>query len=214
MDDVARRTPSGWRSPGAPVLLLGTTRAEFGGSEWAWAEHGHLGGLPPAVDLAAERALGRASWSTRPQEGLLEAAHDLSDGGLAQALVESSLRYGVGVRVLDASRSGTASTRSPRCSPSPSARAVVAVRPESLAAFTELCAARGRAGARARDDRRRRRRAWRALRGAAGGAARGARGDAAGRVRLLRRAVADEHAAAPRPGGRQAVPSRSRMPAR
>ena len=42
--------------------------------------HGHLGGLPPAVDLQAERALASL---LHDGVGLLTSAHDLSDGGLA-----------------------------------------------------------------------------------------------------------------------------------
>jgi len=98
LDDVARRTPSGWDRSGLPVYLLGATRDELAGSEWAWAEHQHLGGRPPRVDLAAERALGEVL-VTSAAEGLAAAAHDLSEGGLAQALAEASLRYDVGVRV-------------------------------------------------------------------------------------------------------------------
>src|SRR4051812_21148542 len=143
LDDVMRRTPSGWRSSGAPVLLLGTTRPELGGSEWAWAEHGHLGGRPPAVDLAAERALAEVL-AGAAEDGLLEAAHDLSDGGLAQALVESSLRYGVGASVSldDVGRRDGVDTFTALFAESV-ARAVVAVRPDSLPRFTDLCAAHG-----------------------------------------------------------------------
>ncbi|MGV8978950.1 MAG: phosphoribosylformylglycinamidine synthase subunit PurL [Cellulomonas sp.] len=98
IDDVADATPSGWTAAGQSVYLLGTTRGELDGSAWADVVHGHLGGLPPRVDLAAERRLAevlvRAS-----RDNLVDAAHDLSEGGLAQALVESSLRYGVGVSV-------------------------------------------------------------------------------------------------------------------
>jgi phosphoribosylformylglycinamidine synthase len=96
LTDVTRRTPMGFRAPGDVVVLLGETRADFGGSEWAYAEHGHLGGTPPPVDLEKERAL--AAVLTRGA-GLLRSAHDLSDGGLAQALVESALRHDLGVRV-------------------------------------------------------------------------------------------------------------------
>ncbi|MGI8698560.1 MAG: phosphoribosylformylglycinamidine synthase subunit PurL, partial [Mycobacteriales bacterium] len=46
MDDVARRTPMGFRDVGDVLLLLGDTRAELGGSEWAWVTHRHLGGRP------------------------------------------------------------------------------------------------------------------------------------------------------------------------
>jgi phosphoribosylformylglycinamidine synthase len=98
MDDVARRTPSGWREEGQALYLLGTTRDELAGSEWAWAEHGHLGGVPPQCDLAAERLLADVLINSS-RDGMVDAAHDLAEGGLAQALVESCLRYGVGARV-------------------------------------------------------------------------------------------------------------------
>ena len=56
-DDVRRRLGAGFTADGAEVVLLGTTRDEFGGSAWAEVVHQHLGGRPPAVDLDAERRL-------------------------------------------------------------------------------------------------------------------------------------------------------------
>ncbi|MEU2347088.1 phosphoribosylformylglycinamidine synthase subunit PurL [Modestobacter sp. NPDC049651] len=97
-DDVTRRVPAGWRADGETVLLLGETRAELGGSAWAAVVHGHLGGRPPALDLAAEQALG-GLLATLAADGLVSSAHDLADGGLAQALTESALRYGTGARL-------------------------------------------------------------------------------------------------------------------
>jgi phosphoribosylformylglycinamidine synthase subunit PurL len=94
-EDVRRRIPSGWRNDGETVLLLGETKPEFGGSAWASVVHGHLGGRPPALDLAAERSLAELL-TALGRQGLISSAHDLSDGGLAQALAESALRYGVG----------------------------------------------------------------------------------------------------------------------
>ncbi|WNV75328.1 phosphoribosylformylglycinamidine synthase subunit PurL [Geodermatophilus sp. DSM 44513] len=94
-DDVRRRVPTGWRTAGETVLLLGVTRPEFGGSAWASVAHGHLGGRPPAVDLAAERSLAELL-AALGREGLVTSAHDLADGGLAQVLAESALRYGTG----------------------------------------------------------------------------------------------------------------------
>jgi phosphoribosylformylglycinamidine synthase len=69
-----------------------------GGSAWASAGHALLGGRPPRVDLAAERALGELL-AALGRDGLVTSAHDLADGGLAQALAESALRYGVGARL-------------------------------------------------------------------------------------------------------------------
>ena len=98
LDDVTRRVPIAFSRAGDHVFLLGDTRDEMDGSEWAWALHRHLGGRPPVVDFAAERALGGVLVAAAAQ-GLVTAAHDLSDGGLAQALVESCLRGGLGVRL-------------------------------------------------------------------------------------------------------------------
>ena len=96
IEDVTRRTPSAWASAGDRVFLLGETREELSGSEWAHVVHGHLGGLPPRVDLAAERSLAEL---LHDGVGVLTSAHDLSDGGLAQALVEAGLRHDIGVTV-------------------------------------------------------------------------------------------------------------------
>lgn len=98
IDDVAERTPSGWQDDGENLYLLGVTREELSGSAWAGTVHGHLGGLPPQVDLAKEVNLGGLMQSLA-KSGLVSAAHDLSDGGLAQALAEGVLRFGVGARV-------------------------------------------------------------------------------------------------------------------
>ncbi len=98
IDDVTRRTPGGFTAAEQVIYLLGETRDELAGSAWAGVIHDHLGGQPPAVDLAQEKALAevliRAS-----RRGLLGSAHDLADGGLAQALVESALRHGLGARI-------------------------------------------------------------------------------------------------------------------
>jgi phosphoribosylformylglycinamidine synthase subunit PurL len=98
IDDVTRRTPGGFQSVGQAIYLLGEPRDEFAGSAWADVIHDHLGGQPPTVDLAQEKALAevliRAS-----RRGLVASAHDLAEGGLAQALIESALRRGLGARI-------------------------------------------------------------------------------------------------------------------
>ncbi|GAB2457438.1 phosphoribosylformylglycinamidine synthase [Conyzicola lurida] len=98
MDDVAKRIPSGWQDEGNNIYLLGTTALELDGSAWAGTVHNHLGGRPPAVDLAAEMALA-ALIAAGGEQSLIASAHDLADGGLAQALAEAVLRFGVGARV-------------------------------------------------------------------------------------------------------------------
>jgi phosphoribosylformylglycinamidine synthase len=98
IDDVRTRITQGFVAEGSHVLVLGETRDELSGSSWADVVHGHLGGLPPAVDLEAERALANLMVEAA-KTGVVESAHDLSDGGLAVALAEASFRHGVGVTV-------------------------------------------------------------------------------------------------------------------
>ncbi|WP_454149600.1 phosphoribosylformylglycinamidine synthase subunit PurL [Microbacterium lacticum] len=98
INDVARRIPSGWQDAGENIYLLGITSTELSGSAWAGTVHGHLGGRPPAVDLAAERRLAELIQAASQQE-LVSSAHDLSSGGLGQALAEAVMRFGVGARV-------------------------------------------------------------------------------------------------------------------
>nr|WP_227464433.1 phosphoribosylformylglycinamidine synthase subunit PurL [Nocardioides lijunqiniae] len=96
IEDVTRRTPSAFAAAGERILLLGDSREELSGSEWAHVVHGHLGGRPPRVDLAREKALAEL---LHEGVGLLTSAHDVSDGGLAQTLVEGALQHGVGAAV-------------------------------------------------------------------------------------------------------------------
>ena len=99
IDDVARRIPSGWQDDGHNIYLLGSTALELDGSAWAGVVHDHLGGRPPRVDLAAEKNLAGLLHAAA-LEGLIDAAHDLSDGGLAAALSEAVMRFGVGARIV------------------------------------------------------------------------------------------------------------------
>jgi phosphoribosylformylglycinamidine synthase II len=98
IDDVNRRIPMALRGDGAQLFLLGETRDEFGGSEWANVVHGFLGGRPPKVDLDRERLLADVLIEAST-DGLITAAHDLSDGGLFVAVAEACLRGEAGVRL-------------------------------------------------------------------------------------------------------------------
>jgi phosphoribosylformylglycinamidine synthase len=97
-DDVRKRLAAGFAADGAEVVLLGRTSPEFGGSAWAGVIHQHLGGLPPAADLDAERQLAIVV-TAAASAGILASAHDLSDGGLAIALAEACLHGGRGCAV-------------------------------------------------------------------------------------------------------------------
>ncbi len=98
IEDVRTRITHGFAAEGSHVLVLGETREELSGSTWADVVHSHLGGLPPVVDLAAECALADLMVEAA-KLGIVESAHDLSDGGLAMALAEASFRGGIGVTV-------------------------------------------------------------------------------------------------------------------
>lgn len=98
LEDVAKAIPCGFSRAGDAVFLLGATRDELDGSVWAGVEHGHLGGLPPMADLQAEAALAQLM-RAGARDGVITGSHDLSEGGLAVALVEASLRRGIGVEV-------------------------------------------------------------------------------------------------------------------
>ena len=135
-DDVRDRVSIGFASPGASVVLLGETRPEFGGSAWAHVVHGHLGGRPPRVNLVAERQL-ILTLMAAAAAAMLDAAHDLSDGGLGVALAESCLRGGLGCQLrLPGDPFVWLFSES-------AARALVAVRPGCEAAFARLCADHG-----------------------------------------------------------------------
>ena len=135
-DDVARRTPMAWGPDGELIYVLGVTRSEFGGSAVATSQ-GLLTGMPPEVDLDAERVLSQILVAGS-RDGMLTAAHDVSDGGIGLALAEMAMRSGIGARtwVPDGedlftwlfSESAT--------------RAIVVVPRSEELRFTEMCGAR------------------------------------------------------------------------
>jgi phosphoribosylformylglycinamidine synthase len=98
LEDATTAVPSGFPRPGLDVWLLGETRVELGGSVWQRLSTGRLEGRPPTLDLPAEAGLHRLLADLAAHR-LLAAAHDLSDGGLALALVEATLATGVGATV-------------------------------------------------------------------------------------------------------------------
>ncbi|WP_010119995.1 phosphoribosylformylglycinamidine synthase subunit PurL [Corynebacterium nuruki] len=97
IDDVATRIAAQAPAGEYTLLLVGRETAdELGGSIWQQVAHDTLAGLPPQVDLGAEQKLGEALSALR---GTVAAAHDLSEGGLSQALVEFAVQSGAAVSV-------------------------------------------------------------------------------------------------------------------
>ncbi|GAB2715758.1 phosphoribosylformylglycinamidine synthase subunit PurL [Nocardia thraciensis] len=138
IDDVHRRIPTGLGTePGETLILLGDTRDEFGGSIWSQVEHDHLGGVPPRVDLAREQLLAEVL-TAGSRDGMISAAHDLSEGGLIQAVVEAALAGETGCRILlpeDADPFVMLFSES-------AGRVLVAVPRSEETRFTKMCGAR------------------------------------------------------------------------
>ncbi|MFE3876222.1 phosphoribosylformylglycinamidine synthase subunit PurL [Kitasatospora sp. NPDC059146] len=138
IDDVTRRTPVAFAEEGQLLYLLGDTADELGGSAWSQVVHDHLGGLPPAVDLERERLLGDILIAAS-RDGMIDAAHDLSDGGLGQALVESCLKGGHGARIVVPEGTDPFVLLFSESA----GRAVVAVPRSEELRFNDMCTARG-----------------------------------------------------------------------
>jgi phosphoribosylformylglycinamidine synthase len=93
---AVERLPVAWfTTAGDRVILLGKDQRELGGSAYLRLLHRIEQGHPPAVDLRAEAALARLL-RLLAFEGLLDTAHDVSDGGLAVTLAEACFGRGLG----------------------------------------------------------------------------------------------------------------------
>jgi phosphoribosylformylglycinamidine synthase len=80
---VSRR----FQGSGDAIVLFGDGHGELGGSEYLKVAWHLVRGVPPSVDLVAERALQNLMVALA-DERLIRSAHDCSDGGLAVALAE------------------------------------------------------------------------------------------------------------------------------
>ncbi|HET9134381.1 MAG TPA: phosphoribosylformylglycinamidine synthase subunit PurL [Gemmatimonadales bacterium] len=146
LEDVTLAVPSHFRQTGDAILLLGSTHGHLGGSAY-WAEvRDCIGGAPPAIDLAAERALQETLIAGAAQR-LFRSAHDLSDGGLAVALAEcciggpwATATFGA---TADLSRHQDAISDEAWFFGEDGARALVSCDPAHVAAIQQLAARHG-----------------------------------------------------------------------
>jgi len=87
--EPADRMVTQWfKTPGDRVLLLGETQEDLGGTEYLKVVHYREQGAPPWLNLETEKTL-HACMLRLATEGLVQSAHDCSDGGLAVTLAES-----------------------------------------------------------------------------------------------------------------------------
>jgi phosphoribosylformylglycinamidine synthase len=97
LEDEARGCDLHFNGANLDVILLGATRDELGGSEWQQMFLPDALATSPRVNLDEERKLVELLLALH-ENRLLRSAHDLSNGGLAIALAESSMN-GFGVDV-------------------------------------------------------------------------------------------------------------------
>ena len=106
LEDVHKAVKMHFAAPARTIVLLHGSDAgditdaetEFGSSEYAKEILGSLWGYPPELDLEKEAALQKATIEL-VQQGLLDSAHDCSDGGIAVALAEKGFAKGLGAKV-------------------------------------------------------------------------------------------------------------------
>ena len=135
IDDLARRPPGVGLVEEGRLVLVGATSPELSGSLWA-ANQGHRGrGTLPPVDLDAVAAVAGVVREL-VGAGLVQGAHDVSQGGLGLALAEMAVRSGVGfsaARIADHAELFSESA----------GRAVLCVQPDQLRAVLDVLEAHG-----------------------------------------------------------------------
>ena len=106
LEDVHKAAPMHFRDAGRTIVLLRGAEAgditdvesEFGSSEYAKEVLGAVWGYPPELELEKEAALQKAVVELI-REGIVDSAHDCSDGGIAVTLAEKAFPKSVGARV-------------------------------------------------------------------------------------------------------------------
>ncbi|HEX4921685.1 MAG TPA: phosphoribosylformylglycinamidine synthase subunit PurL [Candidatus Bathyarchaeia archaeon] len=97
-DSRAPGIGSGLKHDGDDILVVGTTASEMGGSEYYESIHGVAGGRVPEVNLRTERTT-ILTISRIVKTGLVEAAHDVSKGGLGIGLAKMAVQGGHGINI-------------------------------------------------------------------------------------------------------------------
>ena len=95
LDDAGRFATQSFKGAGHRIAVLGPDSVSLGGSEYLATLHGRLAGPLAPLDLEVERRV-QSAVRAAVGAGLVTAAHDCSEGGLAVALAECC---GTGPRV-------------------------------------------------------------------------------------------------------------------
>jgi phosphoribosylformylglycinamidine synthase len=139
---VSRR----FQESGDAIMLLGEGLGELGGSEYLKVMHQLVRGLPPVLDLDAERAL-QTLLVALADDRLMRSAHDCSDGGFAVTIAECAFEtVGIGAEVsleaVEVSQDATINVAAALFGESAS-RVVVSVVPEHVTTVLRQAAAAG-----------------------------------------------------------------------
>ena len=140
VDDVRQAVSPGFKSAGDTVVLVGTNAEEIGASEYVKAVFRMERGCPPRIDLGHEKQV-QGFCREAVSKGLLQSAHDISEGGLAVCLAECAFlnrqKIGCQISLDDEFRTDTllfGETQS---------RFIVTIRKNQLKSFSELAQKRG-----------------------------------------------------------------------
>ncbi|AWI35789.1 phosphoribosylformylglycinamidine synthase II [Bacillus safensis FO-36b] len=129
VEDTAHITTQSFQQAGDVIFIIGETKEEFAGSELQKMTEGRIYGKAPEIDLDVELTRQEALLAAI-QNGLVQSAHDVSEGGLGVALAESTFGTdGLGAHIqidLNSEASLFSETQS---------RFVVTVKPEHREAF-------------------------------------------------------------------------------
>ncbi len=98
LPDADKRVTMGFKNVGDRIYFVGSGKPTLGGSEYLALIHGMEVGAPPALDIEAEKKL-QAFLREAIAQGLLQSAHDVSDGGFAVALAECCITGQLGAEV-------------------------------------------------------------------------------------------------------------------
>jgi phosphoribosylformylglycinamidine synthase II len=106
LEDVHKAVRPDFREPGRSIVLLRAgesgdatdAESEFGSCEYAKEILGAVWGYPPELELQKEASLQKALVELA-QAGMLDSAHDCSDGGIAVTLAESGFTHSIGMSI-------------------------------------------------------------------------------------------------------------------
>jgi phosphoribosylformylglycinamidine synthase len=141
IDDLESHTTQWFTDEGDLIVLLGESKEELGGTEYLKVIHGLDKGMAPSLDLELEKNTQQACLQAI-NSGIINSAHDLSEGGLAVALFEACLKPGANKGALVKLPDSSVRTDAVLFGETQS-RFIVSIAPESLEKLNEIASKAG-----------------------------------------------------------------------